>query len=251
MSDLPDIQAQADSRGIPLHRVGVSGVELPITFAGQPTHGTFEVAVMLPHNKKGVHMSRFIEQLRAVGDWDTDVASVLRTMCAQHESDYAEISLEATVFRDVAAPVTGEVAPAAVQLSLTALCIEDVCQSDVTIGVVVANCCPCSKDIAEYGAHNQRVALTATVALEDNVDVWELIKKLEQSGSAPVYPILKRVDEKMVTETQYDNPKFTEDVTRDAVIALQTYPGIRVRQVRAEALESIHPHNAFAEYVAD
>ena len=271
---LDDVQGYADTRGIALKIAGVKNVQLPMRLLQkdggvQTVNTTASMGVHLPASDKGTHMSRFIIQL---AEWSENrvmtlnFRGLLNETCELLGSSAASLDLAFMYFLDKKAPVTDYSAPMGFQCSIET-CLEKSTQSpaqdyQMVLGVTVpiATLCPCSKEISDYGAHNQRAEIRAKLRLDKDHTVSEnphapepemvwfedIIAGLEQCASCPVYPVLKRLDEKYVTERQYDNPKFVEDVVRDATLLLRNYPGIAGFQLEVEALESIHGHNAWA-----
>ncbi len=264
-SVIPDIQLTLDSRGIPLNQVGVSGVEIPLRLelsdGGEiVTPAVCRFGVSLSPELKGVHMSRFISILSAFSALsfkNLDLRPILLQGLESLQTSSAEISLDFRYFLSKKAPVTGETAPMSYECSLKGR-LERALEGDkllmiLGICVPVSNACPCSKAISQMGAHCQRVALRANLLLNTLVKhdiIWlaSIISELESVSSSPVYPLLKRPDEKHVTEKQYNNPKFVEDITRDAALLLRNFPGIKGFHLKVEAFESIHAHNACASY---
>jgi len=263
---LPDMQHSKDSRGIGLWKVGVKEVEIPLRVRQrdgevQTVHAVTSMGVDCHKLEKGVNMSRFMVQL---SEWASnhifglDLKDFLHDMREVLEAESAHCELRFRYFIQKAAPVTGLVAPMAVTASFSGslLPTEDggaTYKLIVGVEIPIANCCPCSKAISEYGAHNQRTFIRAQVLVDTSPGapkVWieELIEQLEQAASCPVFPVLKRQDEKWVTERQYDNPKFVEDVIRDATLILREVKGVLGFALEVEALESIHAHNAWAAH---
>lgn len=253
---LTDIQSQADRRRLPLQRVGVEGVELPFQIKAmedghQTVLATVALTADLPHYFKGTHMSRFIEILE---EWRNrpvsgpEVKSILRQTKSVLKAEMAHVDIEFKYFVEKQAPVSGLKSvlgyPSLFSGGL------DGGDFDFKLGVEVpvSTVCPCSKSISEIGAHNQRATIRARVRFVRGTFVWieELIRVLEQQGSAEIYPLLKREDEKYVTEHAFRNPKFVEDVVRDSVLALRKDTRLGWFEVECEAEESIHQHSAFA-----
>ena len=265
MTSLPDVQKQEDFRGISLKRAGVTGVELPITFADTqgreyrlPALAT--LCVELPAERKGVHMSRFISSLSEFAKKPLSsflISPFLLKLSRELGSGRAEARLEFSHFLERSSPVSELKADMAYKCFVYACFEKGASARSVTdvfgIEVVASNLCPCSKAIAAYGAHNQRLLISAKLLLREEFCYdanWlaAMIAKIERAPSAPTYPLLKRVDEKRVTEQQYENPKFVEDVARDLVLILEEEESVSGFEFKVEALESIHKHNAFAEY---
>jgi GTP cyclohydrolase IB len=249
---LVDVQNSEDLRKIPIDRVGVRGVKYPIVVQDrergqQHTVGHFTLTVDLPHHFKGTHMSRFLEVL---GEQNGEVSSqsipqILSRLKERLTAETAHLEVRFTYFRVKAAPVTGkegfmgyECAFVAAGNSHTDFVIE--------VNVPVTTLCPCSKEISERGAHNQRGNVKARVRFTDLVWIEELIDMIESCGSCQLYPVLKRPDEKWVTERAYDNPRFVEDMVREVAVAFDRHPNITQYEVEVENFESIHDHNAYA-----
>ena len=261
MADLPDVQSGADARAIPLQSAGVSCVEVPIQFAqgdipSQQVQAIVTAGVSLPAEQRGVHMSRYME---LIGEWSAeetlscDIRSFLEQCASRLEADDACAHWKLKFFLDKPAPVSGKKAPMGYDIKVRGCRENGQLQLETDLSIIASNCCPCSKDIADVGAHNQRLELQITLRFDPNSDVAafplaQLIADLENQTSCPAHPLLKRTDEKAVTERQYEHAKFTEDVVRDCVPVLQAANEILGFHVRAIALESIHKHNAWAEY---
>jgi GTP cyclohydrolase IB len=254
--DLPDIQSQVDCRNTAIDAVGVKGVRHPITIessgATRPTIATLAMTVGLSPMTKGTHMSRFMELL----DAQTQPLSVARfrqlacRMVERLDASAGSIEMRFPYFVRKMAPVSG----------VESWLDYDVCwQGTVTtsgtysfsmaVTVPVTSLCPCSKEISEYGAHNQRSHITIQAEIAGDMAIEELIAIAERSASCEVYGLLKRPDEKYVTERAYDNPKFVEDLVRDVAIALAKEVRVASFTVEAENFESIHNHSAFARIV--
>lgn len=257
---LVDIQSTPDVRGIAIQQVGVRHVEMPVPILQKDGHtqtvcANVSLSVGLSETQKGTHLSRFIIQLaeRAQNQvFCFSLKEFLADTQQRLQSDSAYITMGFRYFIQKPAPVSGLVSPMAYGCSFEAALIGT---SDyrfvLGVEVPIKTLCPCSKAISDYGAHNQRALVKARVQLDTQHDhemLWieDLVETLEACASCPVYPILKREDEKYVTERAYDNPKFVEDVIREAIAALRGNPVIRGFEVTVEALESIHGHNAWA-----
>ena len=257
---LRDVQKLPDERGIEIDQVGVSNVKYPLTLPLREG-GTFStvadvsMTVCLPHSQKGTHMSRFMIALNERNHHfhPETVHLVLEELLERLEAEEAFVDLTFPIFLERAAPVTGERGLLNYHCHLRAMHTADG-QHDKVIGVVanVASLCPCSKEISERGAHNQRSEVKMDIRPTDDTFVWfeELIDIAERNGSSALYPILKRPDEKHVTETAYDNPKFVEDIVRDVSGDLQemlVMHRIQWFNVQINNFESIHNHDAFAK----
>ncbi|KIF81222.1 GTP cyclohydrolase FolE2 [Noviherbaspirillum autotrophicum] len=250
---LPDIQSQHDPRNMPINAVGIKGVRYPVVLAAaeaqMPTVATFSMTVGLAASAKGTHMSRFIELLE-VQAAPLDLprfTSLLLQMLERLDAASGTIEMRFPYFVRKTAPVSG----------VQSLLDLDACwrvsrardgKMSTWMQVVVAatSLCPCSKEISAYGAHNQRSHITIEAELAAAMTIEELVAIAEQSASCEVYGLLKRPDEKYVTERAYDNPKFVEDLVRDVAIALERDLRVTNYAVEVENFESIHNHSAFA-----
>ncbi|RJG22202.1 GTP cyclohydrolase FolE2 [Massilia cavernae] len=250
---LPDIQSQPDRRQIPIEAVGVKGLRYPVTVRSsgenQPTVAEFRMTVGLGGTLKGTHMSRFIELLEASAqsvDQDRFKAMVIG-MLERLGAASGEIEMRFPYFIRKRAPVSG--VESLVDCDVTWRCnvaTDGACTFCMKLTAAGTSLCPCSKEISAYGAHNQRSHITIDAELARTVDIAELLAIAEASASCEVYGLLKRGDEKYVTERAYDNPKFVEDAVRDAALALRSDPRVRAFVVEVENFESIHNHSAFA-----
>lgn len=251
-SILPDIQSLGDNRKIPLNRVGVKNIRWPITVLDknkgtQNTIATVNMYVNLPHHFRGTHMSRFVEVLNEYHDtdWIDKTGEILQAIRSSLNADDAFMEIEFEYFIEKGAPVSGQKSFISYECSFIAR-YQD--KEDFVLGVKVPVIllCPCSKEISRYGAHNQRAFVTVETRTINLVWIEDLIDIVESSASCGVYTILKRPDEKYVTEQAYDNPKFVEDVVREIAIKLNDNDDITWYRVEAESEESIHNHNAYA-----
>lgn len=257
---LPDIQATGDERGIAIDRVGVSDLEYPIQVmdaAGNPmpVAAKISMSVHLPHHFKGTHMSRFLEVLSKHEGEITmrTLPNILHDLKDRLDAESAHIEVGFSYFISKNAPVTGM--PAKVRCHCTFIGESNGAHDEFRLRVEtpVTTLCPCSKEISARGAHNQRGYVTIEVqpSLKDDgswelILIEELVNVAERSGSAPIYTLLKRPDEKHVTEEAYDNPVFVEDVVRNAAAILREDKRIAAFTVKTVNHESIHDHNAFA-----
>jgi GTP cyclohydrolase IB len=251
---LPDLQASMDERKLAIDRVGIRGIRHPVMLAtsgsdAQPTIATFDMFVRLASHLKGTHMSRFVELLHALtkpiapGEFRQLHAQMLQRL----EADAGYLQMRAPYFRRKRAPVSGVESLLDYELTL----IEERApglprRSAMRVVVPVTSLCPCSKEISAYGAHNQRSHVTLSVDLNEAIGVDELIDLAEGEASCEIYSLLKRPDEKYVTERAYDNPKFVEDMVRDIAGRLERDPRVRAYRVESENFESIHNHSAYA-----
>lgn len=261
-STLLDVQGLADKRGVTLNQVGVKNVEIPMQVIQkdgktQTVQASATMSVGLPAEFKGTHMSRFVIQLSEWSKSKTlclDLKEFLVEAKERLEAPSAFIELKFRYFIDKPAPVSGMSAPMAYECVFKgSLDEQDHYRLILSVLVPCATLCPCSKAISDYGAHNQRAEIRANVIIEPATEhrmVWieDLVACLEEASSCPVYPLIKRVDEKFITEKAYDNPKFVEDVIREATLMLRDYKGITGFSLEVEALESIHAHNAWAAH---
>ncbi len=254
---LPDVANQEDARQVPIPRVGVRGVQLPVQIAngdGSAFHtiASVDFAVSLQPDKKGTHMSRLMQILDEASRAPLTLHDLQRMLDRARDAldaDQAEVTMRFKYFLRKRAPVTGATGWLDADAEWVVVLENGSCTRLVRVNVPVKSLCPCSKQIALYGAHNQRAYIRAEIELLPSArepDMEELCRLLEEQGSSPLYPVLKRPDEKHVTESAYDNAKFVEDMLRDSVLALRRLPGIRRFKVECESIESIHNHNAFA-----
>lgn len=252
LSIIPDVQSTIDTRRIPIQRVGVKGVRYPLTIKTssgvQPSVGTWNMYVHLAEDQKGTHMSRFIALLegnRSPLDV-TKFGDLMRKMVALLEADAGRIELSFPYFINKTAPVSGVESLMDYEVGLTGEMKKGVLEITMKVLVPVTSLCPCSKKISAYGAHNQRSHITVNAVVTGELLVDELIAKIEEQASCELYGLLKRPDEKYVTERAYDNPKFVEDLVRDVAGMLNADPRIVAYTLEAENFESIHNHSAYA-----
>jgi len=250
---MQDKQSERDHRELRIDQVGVRGLRFPIQVldkerVSQNTIATIGMYVDLPKEFKGTHMSRFLEVLNAHGNViHVDcLADILHAMQARLKSETARLEMEFPYFMVKKAPVTGLEG----MMDYTARFDATACGHDIdfvlTVLVNVTTLCPCSKAISKHGAHNQRG--TVKVALRSRRAVWieDVIAMVEGSASSELYSLLKREDEKAVTERAYENPVFVEDLVRNVAVRLNAHPAVTWYKVEAENQESIHNHNAYA-----
>jgi GTP cyclohydrolase I len=250
-----DVQAQPDLRGVRIDRVGIRRLRYPIvvdTRSGRQTSvAEWELTVALEAERRGTHMSRFVEALEAQRTTSLTgrrVIALVSDIATRLDAPAAQARCAFPVFIDRAAPVSGLRAQHAVDCSYHATVSPGETALRLGVRVPVTTLCPCSKEISEYGAHNQRgyVDLTDDAAPHADLDFGDLIEVAERAGSAGVYPLLKRADERHVTMQAYDAPAFVEDVVRNAALDLAADPRISRFTVEAENHESIHDHSALA-----
>lgn len=251
---IPDVQSSVDTRHIAIQSVGIRSVKYPvlIELKGQkpmPSVAEYEMTVYLPPDQKGTHMSRFIALLEEGQGKTLTVASfrsLLKEMLVLLDAPSGRVQMRLPYFISKVAPVSGVSSLMDYEITLDGRANEQGEEVWMTVLVPVTSLCPCSKKISEYGAHNQRSHVTAKVRVDNDLDIGLLISSIEQQASCELYGLLKRPDEKYVTERAYDNPKFVEDLVRDVAIVLNKLPEVGAYVVEAENFESIHNHSAYA-----
>jgi GTP cyclohydrolase I len=204
--------------------------------------------VHLPHNFKGTHMSRFVEILN-MNEREISIESfetILREMVKRLEAESGHVEMTFPYFINKSAPISGVTSLLDYEVTFIGEIKEDQFNITVKVIVPVTSLCPCSKKISDYGAHNQRSHVTVTACINDFIWVEDLIRMVESQASSELYGLLKRPDEKFVTEHAYDNPKFVEDMVRDVAAQLNAEPRIDAYIVESENFESIHNHSAYA-----
>ncbi len=252
LAEVEDVQGRADTRRLPINRVGVKDISHPVRVkdrsAGeQHTIATFNMYVSLPHNFKGTHMSRFVEILQTEREISVEsFRGMLATMTDRLEADTGHIEMSFPFFVMKRAPVSGVESLMDYRASLIGERRNGHTDMWVKVVVPATSLCPCSKRISAYGAHNQRSHVTITARLRHHIWIEELIEIAESEASCELYGILKRPDEKYVTERAYDNPKFVEDMVRDVATRLNADDRIAAYVVESENFESIHNHSAYA-----
>lgn len=255
---MPDVQSARDDRNVAIDKVGVKDVTYPVRLrtrdgGEQTTVAQINMYVALPHYKKGTHMSRFLEVLNQETSEPLSpdrIPEVTRAICARLDAEEAHFEARFTYFVKKLAPVTKM--PGLMNYEVTFECTANGTQ-DLIVGVKApaTSLCPCSKEISQYGAHNQRCAIEARIRTRKLVWIEDLVEMLEAAASSPVYAVLKRPDEKWVTEKAYENPKFVEDIVRDLAVILNHEPRVLWYQINSENFESIHSHNAYAQITRD
>lgn len=250
---IADVQNLADKRHLAINKVGIKGIRHPVVVRDksegvQHTVATFNMYVHLPHNFKGTHMSRFVEILNQHGREISveSFESILCEMVEKLEAKSGYIEMAFSYFVNKTAPVS----KVSSLLDYDVLFIGEIvgCKYHFAMKVVVpvTSLCPCSKKISDRGAHNQRSHVTITVRTNSSVWIEEVVRYAEEQASCELYGLLKRPDEKYVTERAYDNPKFVEDMVRDVAAALNKDKRIDAYAVESENFESIHNHSAYA-----
>ena len=252
-STLPDVQNSQDTRAIAINKVGIKDILHPVqvkdrTGKIQHTIANFNMYVDLPHNFKGTHMSRFVEILNN-HEWEITVDSfktMLTEMTTRLDAECGHIEMSFHFFINKTAPASG--VKSLLDYEVTFIGERKNNENIINIKVVVpvTSLCPCSKKISDRGAHNQRSHVTVNVETDDFIWVEEIIDMVEAQASCELYGLLKRPDEKVVTERAYDNPKFVEDMVRDIAHQLNIDERILAYTVESENFESIHNHSAYA-----
>ena len=250
---IADVQSLADTRQLAIDKVGIKSIRHPVRVRDrnvgvQHTIATFNMYVHLPHNFKGTHMSRFVEILNS-HEGEISVESfedMLRHMVKRLDAESGHIEMTFPYFINKAAPVSGVKSLRDYEVTIAGeITATDYIQT-LKVVVPVTSLCPCSKKISDYGAHNQRSHVTITARTSDFVWIEDLVGIAEEQASCELYGLLKRPDEKYVTERAYDNPKFVEDLVRDVAMQLNSDPRIDSYVVESENFESIHNHSAYA-----
>jgi GTP cyclohydrolase IB len=256
MPTIPDTQSAKDARHLAIQRVGIKDLKYPLMVVldqgPMQVQATWQLDVALPADRKGTHMSRFVEwleDLQAPSAKPMDVAQLkvcMADMLKRLNATDARVEAAFTFFIRKTAPVTAAVS----RLDYNAKLIAEAHGSEVTVltevVVPVKSLCPCSKEISDYGAHNQRSLVTIRLEPKSSIGWTQLVRFAEDAASSELWPLLKRPDEKWVTERAYDNPKFVEDLVRDVALALNADSRVGRYSVDVENLESIHNHSAYA-----
>ena len=259
-SHLPiaDVQSSEDTRELSIDRVGIKSIRYPIrvrTESGAISHSvaTFNMNVRLAHSIKGTHMSRFVEILETNPEPYSAKAlsELLETMVARLEVSEGRIEMQFPFFIEKAAPVSGVKSMLDYEVSLAGEIRNGVTRITTKVVVPVTSLCPCSKEISAYGAHNQRSHVTISVRGAEPMTIEDVVRIAESQASCELYGLLKRPDEKYVTERAYDNPKFVEDLVRDVAAALNADTRVEAYVVESENFESIHNHSAYAMIECD
>lgn len=252
-----DVQKSRDYRKLAINKVGVKDISYPIVVmdkekAFQHTVARINMYVDLPHQFKGTHMSRFVEILNAHRkDMALDkMETTLQKIKDRLGASSAHLEMEFPYFMEKRAPVTG--AASLMEYACRFIgSLSDDFDFILEIRVPVTSLCPCSKELSRFGAHNQRGIITVQVRYRDFVWIEDLVNAIEECGSSQVYSLLKREDEKYVTERAFENPRFVEDMVREAALRLRTMNNVTWFSVSAENFESIHNHSAYASIEMD
>jgi GTP cyclohydrolase I len=259
LQHIPDVQGAPDSRKLAIDKVGVKAIRHPVRIQERPgaerasgavqhTIATFNMYVGLPHHFKGTHMSRFVEILNAHEREITveTFQQMLREMVDKLEAEEGHVEMSFPYFIEKKAPVSGVKSLMDYEVTFVGEVSKEKRAFSMKVVVPVTSLCPCSKKISERGAHNQRSHVTVTVRTNDFVWIEEIVDLVEKQASCELYGLLKRPDEKYVTERAYDNPKFVEDLVRDVAAVLNLDERIESYIVESENFESIHNHSAYA-----
>ncbi|MBV1777087.1 GTP cyclohydrolase I FolE2 [Burkholderiaceae bacterium DAT-1] len=250
---IADVQNTPDTRNIAINKVGIKSIRHPVSVADradgvQHTVATFDMYVFLPKDFKGTHMSRFVQILNShekeisVGSFE----QIAREMVEKLEATSGYLEMRFPFFVNKSAPVSGVKSLMDYEVALIGEIKDGVFSQSVRVLVPVTSLCPCSKKISAYGAHNQRSHVTITARINQQIWIEEIIRLVEEEASCELFGLLKRPDEKYVTERAYDNPKFVEDMVRDVAARLDAETRIDAYVVEAENFESIHNHSAYA-----
>ena len=251
---LPDTQGLTDTRNLPINKVGIKDILHPMIIKQrcgkkQTTVANFNMYVNLPHNLKGTHMSRFVHILNSHEDYIT--VEIFKKMIGEMlillEAESGHVEMSFPYFIKKTAPVSKVQSLLDYNVSLIGEIRKNESNLKVKVTIPVTSLCPCSKKISDYGAHNQRSHVTVTVTVKEFIWIEEIIDIVEKEASSELYALLKRPDEKFVTEKAYDNPKFVEDMVRDISSHFNNDDRISEYIVESENFESIHNHSAYAQ----
>ena len=250
---MEDVQSSQDTRQIPINKVGIKDIRHPVRVSdrtGQEQHtiANFNMYVNLPHNFKGTHMSRFVEILNK-HEREITVKSfkeMMVEMTERLEADSGHVEMNFPYFVNKTAPVSKVQSLMDYDVTFIGDFVDGDNKFTLKVLVPVTSLCPCSKKISDYGAHNQRSHVTVTATLNEFMWIEEIIDLVEQEASCELYGLLKRPDEKAITERAYDNPKFVEDMVRDVAARLNAEDRISSYIAESENFESIHNHSAYA-----
>ncbi len=254
---MKDVQNSQDTRNVEIQKVGIKNVDFPLIIqrknkSDQIVSAIARVAVSLPKNYKGTHMSRFIEvlnQWRNKNLLGVDIKGCLESIIKKLHAQSGELEFIFKYFIDKKAPISKLAAPLCYECSFVGSIDKDSNYKFILgVKVPVTTLCPCSKEISKYGAHNQRAIISVKISYPENEHIWleDLIEMVEECASCPLYSLLKRQDEKFVTEHAWENPRFVEDILREVVLKMRNNPIIAEFEVDCEAFESIHNHSAWA-----
>lgn len=252
MRVIADVQSSIDKRNMPINQVGIKGLRFPVRILSrdneQATIAELTMTVALPAEQKGTHMSRFVELMEAhQGAFDAAALRQLtENMLSRLQAGSGKISMSFPFFRRKQAPVSGISSWLDYQVVMEGELQANGYEQKLQVQIPVTTLCPCSKQISDYGAHNQRSHVTVSLVYDQTVHIEDIIDMVESQASCQLYGLLKRPDEKYVTEYAYDHPKFVEDMVRDVATLLKAESHISRFQVESENFESIHNHSAYA-----
>ena len=251
-----DIQNTNDSRNVDIQHVGIKNLNMPLIVqrknsSDQVVSAEARVSVSLPKHYKGTHMSRFVEVLT---EWQNkhllgvDIKGCIEKIIKKLNAQNGEVEFKFIYYIDKQSPVKKKSAPMSYNCSFEGRINNGEYKFILGVEVPVTTLCPCSKEISDFGAHNQRALIKVKISYDETEQIWieDLVEMVEKCASSPLYTLLKREDEKFVTEQAYKNPKFVEDILRDVVLNLRKNKVIREFEVDCEAIESIHNHSAWA-----
>jgi GTP cyclohydrolase I len=252
-SPIEDVQNTVDTRHLAIDKVGIKAIRHPVIVKDksggeQHTVAVFNMYVHLPQHFKGTHMSRFVEILNmnehaiSIESFET----ILREMVTRLEAESGHVEMTFPYFVNKAAPISGVKSLLDYEVTFIGAINKGKYEITVKVLVPVTSLCPCSKKISDYGAHNQRSHVTVTALISEFIWIEDIINLVEKQASCELYGLLKRPDEKFVTERAYDNPKFVEDMVRDVAAQLNAEKRVISYTVESENFESIHNHSAYA-----
>lgn len=252
---MKDVQKQRDHRNLAIDKVGIKNLRYPITVLDQAngqqqTVADISMFVDLPHHEKGTHMSRFVEMLHLFRKEVSlhTISEILTRMRSQLDAQQAHIDISFDYFIEKQAPATQVPGLMDYQCAISgSISSDDKIDMVSTVRVPIMSVCPCSLEISDMGAHTQRGIVEVSLRFKKFFWMEEIIRRVEAAASCDVYSVLKRADEKNVTETAFQNPKFVEDIVRDTALSMQSDDNITWFSVSAENFESIHNHSAFAQ----
>jgi GTP cyclohydrolase I len=258
-SRLRDVQNLIDKRGIAIQKAGIKNVDIPLLIQrkgreNQIVSARARLSASLDSSYKGTHMSRFMEILNEWSEKELlgiDIKGCLEDTLEKLNAKSAQVKFSFKYFMEKTAPVSKQKSLMAYDCSFEGILDKDEYKFFLGVKVPVTTLCPCSKEISDFSAHNQRAMVKVLISYDDDNHIWleDLIADIETKASCEVYPVLKREDEKYVTEKAYQNPKFVEDVLRDIVLMFRNNKVIKYYEVEVESIESIHNHEAWAYQV--
>ena len=253
MNVIPDVQSSVDVRNLPIQQVGIKNLRFPLQWASangpQATVALLTMTVYLPADQKGTHMSRFVQLMEDEAATVLDAQGLQKLtweMLKRLDSDAGKLDISFPYFRTKTAPVSGIKSLLDYDVRVVGCVEKGEYQSELQVLIPVTSLCPCSKEISQYGAHNQRSHVTINLRHTGEIQIDELIDLVEEQASCQLYGLLKRPDEKYVTERAYENPKFVEDMVRDVAARLRDDSRVSQFTVESENFESIHNHSAYA-----